>query len=166
MINFKKNNFLNWNKFDHCLNSSIVANSEIGYFFKFEIFGDEGQNFKQQNFRMTDFRIWKLRKLKKIDKFVDFPNCKIPKTSEISKICRTIKIPKTSNLVNYFSYMEFKKNVKIKNKSKNRIIRLSLLLYSKFRNSEISAVPNDDPHPPHSNVFGHSNDLACMLLKS
>ena len=47
-----------------------------------------------------------------MDKFVNFPNCKILQIFEILqfrklasfpilKICKTINIPKTSNLVNY-----------------------------------------------------------------
>ena len=55
----------------------------------------------------------------------------------------------------YFEFLNnFKKrtNKKLIEKWKNRIIRLSLFLYSKFRNSEISAflnlvVPNVDPRP-------------------
>ena len=49
--------------------------------------------------------------VKKIDKFVNFPNRKISKISETVQfrklanfkilICKTIKTPKTSNLVNY-----------------------------------------------------------------
>ena len=82
------------------------------------------------------FGIWKLTNVKKIDKFVNFPYCKIPKNSEIVQfrkiVFKTIKIQKTSNLVNYLSYIHIcilsvcrikkKKNVKIKNKFKNRKI--------------------------------------------
>ena len=75
--------------------------------------------------------------LKKINKFVNFPNCKFPKISEvvkflklanfqISKICKTMKIRNTSNLVNYhvciLSVRRSQKKVNIKNKFKNRII--------------------------------------------
>ena len=80
------------------------------------------------------FRVWKLMNVKKIDKFINFWNCKIEKKSEIVqfrklsnfqvwKITKTIKIRKTSNLVNYhiciLNARIILKNVKIKNKLKN-----------------------------------------------
>ena len=40
------------------------------------------------------FRIWKLMNVKKIDKFVNFPNCEIPKVSEIVQFRKFVKLSK------------------------------------------------------------------------
>ena len=40
------------------------------------------------------FRIWKLTDVEKIDKFVNFPNCKIRKISEIVQFRKIVKLSK------------------------------------------------------------------------
>ena len=44
------------------------------------------------------FRIWKLTNVKKIDTFVNFSNCKIPKISEIVQFRKFVKLSKFQKL--------------------------------------------------------------------
>ena len=46
---------------------------------------------------MSDFRIWKLTNVKKIDK-VNFPNSKIPKISVIVQFRKIVKLSKFQKL--------------------------------------------------------------------
>ena len=64
---------------------------------------------------MSDFRIWELTNVKKTINFFIFQIVKFLKlfnseNFQILKICRTIKISKTSNLVNYHIYYQITKD--------------------------------------------------------
>ena len=123
-------------------------------------------------------KIWNVRNSKDLHffKYLKFPKFFNFKKHQISKnfqfrtikkfqkttIWKTIKIPKNfqfRKLSYILSVWTIQTDVNIRNKfenKKNRVTRLSLFQYSKFRIFEISAVlhlvvTNFDPHPSHYN---------------